>query len=242
MNERAPLPEPLARPPRGRVLVIAPHPDDDIIGVGGTAALHAAQGDPVRVVILGNGQAGDAEQRYEPEEYTRLRHAEAQAAGAHLGITDYDFWDYPEGYHPSPEIMTVAAQRMAEEVRAHAVDIVYAPWVGEQHIDHHFVARSARLGLVLAGFEGDAWGYEVWTPLIATRVVDISDVYAKKVEALREHKTQLEYVDIVHKGLAISAQRSIYLPGDAKHGEAFAPLGAPVPEDLALLDTCRNSE
>jgi hypothetical protein len=55
------------------------------------------------------------------------------------------------------------------------------------------------------------------------------------VLALQEHQSQIEYVDIIHKALAVTAQRSIYLPGDAKHGEAFAPLGPPSPEDRALL-------
>ncbi|MEW6072767.1 MAG: PIG-L deacetylase family protein [Planctomycetota bacterium] len=242
MNERAPLPEPLARPPHGRVLVLAPHPDDDVLGPGGTAALHAAQGDSVHVVILGNGQAGDARHRYAPAEYTAIRHAEALAGGAHLGLESYEFWDYPEGFHPSPEIMGAAARRMAAVVKDRAIEIVYAPWAGEHHIDHHFVARAARIALVLAGFRGEAWGYEVWTPLVATRIVDISSVYARKMAALLEHKSQIEHVDIVHTGLAISAQRSIYLPRDAKHGEAFAPLGPPAPEDLPVLEACRRAE
>ena len=242
MNHRAPLPQALARPARGRVLVIAPHPDDDVIGAGGTAALHAEQGDPVHVLILANGQAGDADKRYEPAEYTAKRHAEAIAGGAHLGLVDYEFWDYPEGYHPSPEVMCTAARRMADVMEKHVIDTVYAPWVGEQHIDHHFVARAVRLALVMIDFQGAAWGYEVWTPLVATVVVDITSVHERKADALREHHSQMEYGDLVHAGLAISAHRSIYLPGDARYGEAFAPLGSPVPEDLALLEAFRGAE
>ena len=51
MDERAPLPEAVYAVPRGRVLLLAPHHDDDIIGAGGTAALHAEAGDPVRVTF-----------------------------------------------------------------------------------------------------------------------------------------------------------------------------------------------
>jgi len=216
---------------------MAPHPDDDIIGVGGTACLHVEQGDPVHIVILGNGQAGDAEARYEPEEFTAIRRREAIAAGAHLSLTDYEFWDYPEGFHPSADVMVYGAHKIAQLIRDREIDIVYAPWVGEYHLDHHTVGRAVRMALALGDFQGEAWGYEVWTPLVATMIVDISAQYDRKVLALKEHQSQIEYVDIIHKALAVTAQRSIYLPGDAKHGEAFAPLGKPSPEDLALLQT-----
>lgn len=239
MTERAPLPLPLATPPPGRVLVIAPHPDDDVIGVGGTASLHAAQGDEVTLLILGDGQAGDVDHRYDPEEYTRLRRAEARAGGKHLGLEHYVFYHLPEGHPVSGEELGLAAIDLGRHIRELGPDIVYAPWVGEQHIDHHFVARLVQITLASIDFAGEAWGYEVWTPLIAEVVVDISSRYDAKVAALREHQTQLEHVDIIHKGLAVSAQRSIYLPGDARHGEAFAKLGALRPEDQAVVDALR---
>jgi len=121
-------------------------------------------------------------------------------------------------------------------VRDLAPDIVYAPWIGEYHIDHHVLARATRLGLHLAGFDGEAWGYEVWTPLVATLIVDISSTYDRKVAALREHASQLEHQDLVHMALAVTAQRAIYYPGPCRHAEAFRPLGAPSAADLALLD------
>ncbi len=236
MNERAPLPEALERPPEGRVLVIAPHADDDVLGCGGTAALHVEQGDAVRVLVVFDGLKGDPDGRYDPEQYRALRRREARRAGAHLGLSDYDFWEYPEGHLPGPAELLAASRRIAEYVRALEPKFVYAPWVGEHHIDHHVLARVVRLGLAGADFRGEAWGYEVWTPLIATRIVNISSVYERKVAALKEHASQLEYRDIFHKGLALSAQRAMYLDPEARHGEGFAPLGDPTSEDRRLLD------
>ena len=61
-------------------------------------------------------------------------------------------------------------------------------------------------------------------------------VQPRKVAAIREHRSQLAYLDMLHKGLAIGAQRAMYLPHEARFGEAFAPLGAPFGSDRALLE------
>ena len=234
-SERAPLPQVLTRPARGRVLLLAPHADDDVLGAGGTCALHAAQGDPVHVIVAYDGVEGDPERRHDPAELRRVRQREARAGGAHLGLTHYEFLGYPEGHLPGPDELLAASRKLAERVRALAVDTVYAPWVGEQHLDHHVLARATRLALALAGFRGAAWGYEVWTPLVPTLVVDITAVFEQKRAALAEHGSQLAYRDIAHKGLALSAQRAMYLTPEARHGEGFAPLGEPFGRDRELL-------
>jgi LmbE family N-acetylglucosaminyl deacetylase len=234
-DARAPLPEALSAPEHGRVLLLAPHADDDVIGAGGTAALHAAQGDAVRVLVVFDGVAGDPERRHDPAELRRTRQAEARAGGAHLGLRDYDFWGYPEGHQPGCEELRAGARRMADYVRGWAPEIVYAPWIGEYHLDHHVLARVARLALALARFSGRAWGYEVWTPLVPTRIVDVSAYYERKVAAIREHRSQLEYTDHVHRALGMQAQRSLYLSAAARWGEAFAPLGPPSAADRAAL-------
>ena len=235
MNERTALPEALSQPPRGRVLLLAPHADDDVIGAGGTCCKHVLQGDPVRVLVAYDGLAGDPDGRYERDEYIQMRRDEARRGGAHLGFEDYVFLDNPEGHEPSPPELVHGAQQLAQLVRDYAPDFVYAPWIGDCHVDHWVLARVVRLALALADFPGEAWGYEVWTPLVPTRIVDISEVFERKKEALAEHTSQLEYRDLNHKALAISAHRAMYLSDTARHGEAFRPLGDPDPEDRALI-------
>jgi LmbE family N-acetylglucosaminyl deacetylase len=232
-SERAPLPR-TGPPPRGRVLLLAPHADDEVLGAGGTCALHAAQGDFVQVVVVYDGRAGDPQQRFEPERLAERRRREARAGGAHLGFTRYEFLEQPEGHLPTAGELLAGARLLAERVQALAIDTVYAPWVGEHHLDHHVLARAARLALALAGFRGAAWGYEVWTPLVPTWIVDVSAVHARKEAALAEHASQLAYHDIRAKGLALSAQRAMYLASAATHGEAFRPLGEPFGSDRAL--------
>ena len=71
-----------------RVLVIAPHPDDEVLGCGGVLALHAMRGDRVRVVVLTDGAAGgDAE----------AREAETRAAATVLGLEQVEFLGLEDG-------------------------------------------------------------------------------------------------------------------------------------------------
>ena len=76
-----------------RILVIAAHPDDEVLGMGGAIALHAERGDAVRIVCVTDGSStqypGDAEIRAQKER-------EARAAAAELGVTDYVHLDLPD--------------------------------------------------------------------------------------------------------------------------------------------------
>lgn len=234
LRERAPLPRTLLAPARGRVLLLAPHADDDVLGAGGTCALHARQGDPVQVLVAYDGLEGDPDGLH-GEDLRLLRQREARAGGAHLGLTHYEFLGYPEGHLPAPTELLAAARRLAELVRAAAPATVYCPWVGEHHLDHHVLARAARLALALADFRGQSWGYEVWTPLVPTIVVDVTPVFPQKLAALREHASQLAYRDIAHMGEGLAAHRSCYLADESRFGEAFAPLGEPFGTDRELL-------
>ena len=75
-----------------KVLVFAPHPDDETIGCGGSLALHIKAGDPVKVVFLTNGAKGDSSGEIAKESYVELRKDEANKACAFLGVTDLEFW------------------------------------------------------------------------------------------------------------------------------------------------------
>ena len=219
MAGRASPPEALRAPPRGRALCLAPHADDEVIGCGGTLALHRAQGDEVRVVIAFDGRLG-LPAGADPE----LRCAEARRGGAILGLSDYVFLGYPEGHEPSTPELERAAERLRALVDAFEPEVVYAPWIGEQHLDHSTLARAARLAL--QGFEGQAWGYEVWTPLVPERVVDVSPVWERKLSSLAEHGRQLAHSDLGARMRGMAALRGVHLPVGARYGEAFHPLGA----------------
>jgi LmbE family N-acetylglucosaminyl deacetylase len=98
----------LALPPRARLLVFAPHPDDEVLGAGGLVARQAAAGQPVRIVFFTNGDAyreaiagTDAHHPPHRNDYLALgrrRQHEALTAARRLGLrpTAVRFLGYPD--------------------------------------------------------------------------------------------------------------------------------------------------
>jgi LmbE family N-acetylglucosaminyl deacetylase len=76
------------------ILVVAPHPDDESIGCGGTICLHHRQGDRVQAVFLTSGERGVANASSETAQ--AIREAEARAAGELLFLDRLDFLRLPD--------------------------------------------------------------------------------------------------------------------------------------------------
>ena len=228
--ERAPEPEVLAVPPRGRALVFAACADDEVIGCGGTLALHAERGDEVRVVVALSPERPVARGD------TLVHRNEARAGGRKLGVRDYAFLSSEAEHADASEGLARSAARFAEQVIEFAPEVVFAPWLGEHRLARHFAARAARAALAACEFAGRAWGYEVRTPLVAARVVDVSKVWDLKIAALCEHVSQLELGDLLHAATGMGAQRSLHLGPGARRAEAFSPLLVGLPADREELE------
>lgn len=221
MSARVPQPQIRSAPDPGPVLVLAAHPGDELVGCGGALALHAAQGDAPRVIVAYDGAAAAPSARR--EELAARRRAECVSGGRHLGGLEYEFLDYPEGREPTPEELFFAARLLAGRIDELRPATLYAPWPGEQRHDQHTLARAVELALEMCTARPSVWGCEVWTPLVAARVLDIGAVQARKEAALREHRPLAGQRDLAHVALGLSAQRSNWLPAPARWAEAFAP-------------------
>lgn len=215
-----PRPVELALPPARRVLALAPHPDDEVLGAGGALALHARRGDEVRVLVAFDGRLGLA-----PGADPRARRDEALAAGAELGLTHYEFWDYPEGHEPAPAELAQASERLARQLSEFAPEVVYAPWSEDAHLDHRVLARVGEAALLRARFAGRAFGYEVWSACPADRVLDVGAAWSAKLAALACHRSQLARTDLVALASA-NARRAGGWLGPGRLAEAFVERGS----------------
>jgi LmbE family N-acetylglucosaminyl deacetylase len=221
--------------------VLAPHPDDETFGCGGTLIHHANQGDPIAAVYVCSGIQGDPDGRYRRDELPAIREREARAAGAILGITEFTFFGYPDNLSDAdyshvfgdlpkePEAQRRAlvgglATKLAELLAAQRPEIVYHPWSGEINGDHWAVAkavdliRETRADLA----RGVSWlGYEIWSASAPGVIVDVSETFDRKLKAVEEYRSQLAYQDYVPKVRGLAAYRSLLLPKGASFGEAF---------------------
>jgi LmbE family N-acetylglucosaminyl deacetylase len=208
--------EALRVPPRERVLVLAPHADDEVLGCGGTIMLHAAQGDPVHVVIAFDGLLG-----LSPEWPRDTRRKEAGRAALALGLRPYHFLDYVEGHVPTAAEFAAGVRQLATMIEALTPDIIYAPWPGESHVDHRTLARAVFRAWQMVKCKTEVWGFEVWTPLRADRVIEISGVWERKLAALREYDSQLGSTNLLLQAEERARSRGGLFPERISRSEGF---------------------
>jgi bacillithiol biosynthesis deacetylase BshB1 len=175
------------------LLVFGPHPDDLEIGLGGTIARHGALGLTVGLCDLTAGEMGS-------NGTVDVRLAESEAARAVLGAAWRKNLRWPDrqiGKNPDQLIGAVAF------IRRHRPRVVAVPYWSDRHPDH--AAASELLteavfnaGLRRYGAGGDAWKtdwicyYFINDTAPPSFVIDVSDCYQKKREALDCHASQFQ--------------------------------------------------
>ena len=121
----------------GRTLVIAPHPDDEILGVGGTIARLTKAGHEVFVAVVTTGRPPD----YSAAETARVR-AEAARAHAHLGAEDI-FWLNLPAARLAETSHVVQNEALTKIVRQVEPATLFVPFAGDIHMDHQMTFLSA---------------------------------------------------------------------------------------------------
>ena len=202
-----------------RVLVVAPHPDDEVMGAGSMLALHAQMGHSVRVLILTDGASGDPEARVADLKSTRVQ--ESLNAGKVLGIEDYRFLSFSDGQLGNADDLV---ESLRSEIEDFDPGLVYGPSPQELHPDHRAAARGliAALG---AGPERRVFLYGVNSQVTAGIMFNVTDVYDKKRAAIQCFLSQLEYMPLVSKAEAVDGARTVNVEDpDVKFIEGFLDL------------------
>jgi LmbE family N-acetylglucosaminyl deacetylase len=119
------------------VLVVAAHPDDEVLGCGGTIARHADAGDAVQVLIVAEGATSRQELRDRNQAADELSHLAqaALAAGAILGAAGVELLDLPDNRLDSLDRLDLI-KRIEERIARHQPQLVYVHHAGDVNIDH----------------------------------------------------------------------------------------------------------
>lgn len=187
------------------VLVLAAHPDDEVLGVGGTIARHAAAGDRVHIVIAAEGATArdavrDAESRR--AEIERLKDASRRAA-QELGAASVRFLGFPDNRCDSVDLLDLvkAVETAMTELRP---STVYVHHAGDVNVDHRLLHQAAvtacrplpgQAAVRMLSFEtasSTEWAPPGSFPAFQPTVfVDIDPYWPKKLAALRAYGQEM---------------------------------------------------
>lgn len=218
----------VAAPDLWRPLVLAPHPDDESLGVGGTLAGLVAAGAEPLVCVVTDGEATPGT-GLDAAEVVARRRGEAETACSVLGVGAPVFLHLPDG-RVRDHVVRLAAE-VVRLVAEHRADGVFAPWLLDGHDDHEAVSRAVALADLPA--ETAVWAYETWAPLVPNRVVDVTVHQDVKERAVAAHVTAHLSFDIAAL-VALGRYRSAHGLRGLGHAEAFLVL--PHHEHRALAE------
>lgn len=206
-----------------KVLIIAPHPDDEVIGCGGTIRLGVEHGDEVAVVFLTSGELGL--KQLPADEAWQIREREAKRAAQILGLGRLYFLRQPDWR--LGENKKSATRALMEVIRSEKPGVLYLPHPGDGHPDHQAALPILRAALKKwPGPRPQLFGYEIWSPLNQyDKVVDISKVMTQKLRALRAHASQLKEFDYVNAVTGLNQFRGV-LAGKCRFAEVFQSLAS----------------
>lgn len=199
---------------RMKLLLIVPHPDDEVYGASGTLMTYLAEGQPCGLVTLTRGEAGRTLGLCDgPEELARMREVELAACLEVIGLPVHEQHTFPDKYlkdQPQEPLIQVAREAM----QRHRPEIVltFPPNGSNGHPDHvttHTIVKAAWDSLDPVE-RPRLWYYASDTPpeneaLLAQWLKpnvrhDVSEWVARKLQAIACHRSQaLSTVDFIRK-------------------------------------------
>ena len=208
LQQRLSRPEPFTQwlPDTARLVVLAPHPDDEVLACGALLALHAARGGESLIVAVTEGEAShreahaqDALENTDEDQLARTRRAERTAGMRQLDLNPEQLTSLhlPDGEVARHE--AELARRVAALLRPS--DVIVSPWRLDGHPDHDACGRAA--ARVSAATGRPLWEAPVWmwhwarpndarVPWMRLQALAVSDAArASKQAALKAHVSQL---------------------------------------------------
>lgn len=210
------------------ILVIAAHPDDEILGCGGTIARHSNEKDRVKIIFIADGVGARSDNF---EHNLKARKESANNAANILGVQSIEFLDFPDNQLDTIPLLSIVKQ-VEHIIKQFKPEIVYTHCYDDLNIDHQITHRATMTACRPASDPGrsvkEIYAYEVVssTELGLQRsyfkpnyFVDIDAFFSKKIEALKAysnemrafpHSRSLEHIEAlsIHRGATIGLNKA----------------------------------
>lgn len=187
---------------RQTVLVCAAHPDDEVLGCGGTMARHVDQGDAVHVIFVADG-TGSRQGLSAKREHLRERREAAKDAARILGCKMPHCLDYPDQRLDTVPLLdiTQSIEALLAEIKP---DLIYTHHGDDLNADHRLVSEATMTAvrptpeqtvLAVYGFEtlsSTEWAFHSrGTAFRPNRFIGIEATLGRKLDALRAYKAEM---------------------------------------------------
>ena len=214
---------------RHKVLVLAPHMDDEAIGCGGSLIKHSEAGDSIDVIYFTNGShfVHDTEIKKRMVE-KRLYEAKKVCKELDMKYHTLNVDDRSLTYHET------VLRNVVDLLIEIAPDIVYLPHMGEGDHEHRIVNQIFREANWLASDvsfieNGEkrkcpklVLEYEVWTPLVEIDFYeDITDYIDRKMDLISYYESQIVFTDYAEAVRGLNLYRGTIQKGKKAYAEAF---------------------
>jgi len=200
--------------PPGSWLVLAPHPDDETFGMGGTLLLAQTAGIKVDIIFVTDGGQGGEQTADLP----KIRAQEARRVANKLGIRNIYFWHEPDReLKPSQHLIT----RLSDFIKKWQPACVFFPTPSEPHPDHRTTAVLAWESLRLSDFPATPISYDISVQGHSNFLIDISDVIQAKRALMADYKSQLSENLYIERLIALNKARTWSLPQSVDYAESF---------------------
>jgi N-acetylglucosamine malate deacetylase 1 len=199
-----------------KILVLAPHPDDEVLGCGGTIRQHTRSGSQAKVLYLTDGSHGN--RAIEQNLLIEMRHKEAKTGLNILGCDDLVFFDLKDS---ELKANGNTIEKVVELIEAYRPEIIFVPFFLDSHPDH--VESAVIAAYALRKYKGPmmCYFYEVWTALMPNILIDISDEMDEKIHALEAHWSQVSHLNLRSSMIGLNSYRSVGLGDGIRYCEAF---------------------
>lgn len=187
-----------------KILVVAAHPDDEILGIGATIAKHDISGDYCYALILGEGITS----RYEKRELADTKkleslHCDTYEAAKIIGYKDVFFENLPDNRFDSVALLDIVKiiEKYVDDIKP---DIIYTHFKNDLNIDHRKTFEAVLTATRPIGSEyvkeiysfetvsSSEWNFSDYIQFNPNYFIDVTETLEKKIEAMKCYTNELK--------------------------------------------------